>query len=366
MRGPLWWRTGVSALKLDWMHPLFLQRPVPPSKISSSRYPWTKNLFYFLNIYRPPSSSTPTFDEQFQSLKEDIHHTTENLVIFGDFKLHLETTCSKSKTFHSLIDSFDFIQKVNFPTHIHRHTLDLVLTKFNNDNISNVHTIDAFSDHFSVRFTLNFLTPRSQNNTTVSFRKYHKIDKEKMKVDILASELINNPSKEPDTLYKQYHTTLSTLINKHAPLHTKHTKAKYIPGWVNESVIAAKENKRLFERIWWRNKSTFNRSQYMQKAHQYNRICMKAKSQFLKAKFRAIITKIMACPGLMCYTDFQPRSSHWWSLLSFWLTGLWHSSQKNWKNTLNILCFCQFATHHPWLSFPYVLHFFYCNRGSSY
>ena len=97
-----------------------------------------------------------------------------------------------------------------------------------------------------------------------------------MKADLLASELINNPSKEPDTLYKQYHTTLSTLIDKHAPIHTKHTKAKYIPGWVNDTVIAAKETKRLFERIWRRNRSTFNRSQYMQKVHQYNRVCMQA------------------------------------------------------------------------------------------
>ena len=68
-----------------------------------------------------------------------------------------------------------------------------------------------------------------------------------MKADLLASELINNPSKEPDTLYKQYHTTLLTLIDKHAPLHTK---AKYIPGCVNKTVIVAKETKRLFERIW--------------------------------------------------------------------------------------------------------------------
>ena len=90
-----------------------------------------------------------------------------------------------------------------------------------------------------------------------------------MKADLLASELINNPSKEPDTLYKQYHTILSTLIDKHASLHTKHTKAKYIPGWVNDTV---KETKRSLERIWRRNKSTFNRSQYMQKVHQYNRI----------------------------------------------------------------------------------------------
>ena len=105
-----------------------------------------------------------------------------------------------------------------------------------------------------------------------------------MKTDLLASELLNNPSKEADTLYKQYHITLSTLIDKYAPPHTKNTKAKYIPGWVNETVIAAKETKRLFERIWRRNKSTFNRSQYMQKVHQYNKICMQAKSEFLKEK----------------------------------------------------------------------------------
>ena len=109
-----------------------------------------KESFYFLNIYRPPSSSTSTFFEHFQSHLEDIHLTTENLAIISDFNLHLETTCSNSKTFHSLINSFDLIQKVNFPTHIHGRTLDLLLTKSNNDNISNVHTTDAFSDHLSV------------------------------------------------------------------------------------------------------------------------------------------------------------------------------------------------------------------------
>ena len=127
-----------------------------------------KESLYFRNIYRPPSSSTPTFFVQFQSLLEDIHHTKENLAIIGEFNLHLETTCSNLKTFHSLIDSFDLIQKVSFPTHIHGHTLDQVLTKSNNDNISNAHTTDVFSDHFSVSFTLNFSTPRSQNNDTVS------------------------------------------------------------------------------------------------------------------------------------------------------------------------------------------------------
>ena len=203
-------------------------------------------------------------------------------MIIGDFNFHLKTTCLNSKTFHYLIDSFNLTHKVNFPTHIHGHTLDQVLSKSNNDYISNVHTTDAFSDHFSISFTLNLSTPRTQTKATVTFRKYHKIDKDKLKTDLLASELLNNPSKEADTLYEQYHTTLSTLIDKYAPPHTKNTKAKYILGWVNETVIVAKETKRLFERIWRRNKSTFNRSQYMQKVHQYNKICMQAKSELLK------------------------------------------------------------------------------------
>ena len=45
----------------------------------------------------------------------------------------------------------------------------------------------------------------------------------KLKTDLLTSELLNNPSKEADTLYEQYHTTLSTLIDKYAPPHTKNT-----------------------------------------------------------------------------------------------------------------------------------------------
>ena len=120
-------------------------------------------------MYRPLSSSTPAIFEHFQSFLEDIQETD-----FGDFNLHLDTTCSNSKTFHSLINSFDLIQKVNFPTHIHGYNLNQVLTKSSNDSISNVHTTDTFSDHLSVSFSLNFLTHSSQNNATVSFRKYHK------------------------------------------------------------------------------------------------------------------------------------------------------------------------------------------------
>ena len=47
-----------------------------------------------------------------------------------------------------------------------------------------------------------------------------------MKTDFLASELLINLFKEAETLYNQYYSTLSTPIDKHAPLHTEHAKVK--------------------------------------------------------------------------------------------------------------------------------------------
>ena len=227
-------------------------------------------------------------------------------MIIGDFNFHLETTSSNSKTFNSLIDSFDLTEKVNFPTHIYAHTLDLLLTKSNNDHISNVHTTDAFSDHFSISCTLHLPTPRSQISATVSFHKYHKINKKQMKTDLIASDLINNPSKDADTLYKQYHTTLTTLIDKHAPLHTKHTKAKYFPGWVNVVVIATNETKRLFERIWRRNPTSIDLNTCKKSTNTTESACRPSQN-FLKQKFRITIMtpKNYGNSLVMCYTDSQ-------------------------------------------------------------
>ena len=87
-------------------------------------------------------------------------------------------------------------------------------------------------------------------------------------------------------MYRQYHSILLSLIDKHATPHTKHVKDKYIPEWVNKSIIAAKEVNYLHECIQGKNKTTFNRLLYMHKVHWYNRICMRAKSEFLGTKIQ--------------------------------------------------------------------------------
>ena len=143
-----------------------------------------------------------------------------------------------------------------------------------------------------------------------------------------------------------------SLSTKHAPPHTKNTKAKYIPGWVNKTVIAAKEAKHLFEHIRHQNKSTFNRSQYMQKVHHYNKISMQAKSEFLKAKiwdnhhnqqklWQVLGDVLHRIPAKILPSINPPRL-----LADRFVEFL----QKKLNNTLNFLYFTKFLTHHPRLS----------------
>ena len=97
---------------------------------------------------------------------------------------------------------------------------------------------------------------------------------------------------EARVLCNQYHSTLSALIDKHAPPHTKHVKAKYIPGWVNQGVIAAKETKCLFEHIWSRNRYPFNRSQKYRKFISTIESACKPNLNSLEQKFKKIITTL--------------------------------------------------------------------------
>ena len=95
-----------------------------------------------------------------------------------------------------------------------------------------------------------------------------------MNAYLLSSKLLTNPHKEADALYSQYHSVLSSLIDKRDPPQTKHVKAQHILGWINERVIVYKEIKLLYEHICIKNKSIYSRSKHIQKVHQYNRICM--------------------------------------------------------------------------------------------
>ena len=82
-----------------------------------------------------------SFFYEFDDLLENIIPLHINLYILGDFNLHLVNANGQC---------FYLKQHGNFPTHVHGHWLDLLITKRTSSSIKSVFAAAGISDHLAV------------------------------------------------------------------------------------------------------------------------------------------------------------------------------------------------------------------------
>ena len=228
-------------------------------------------------MYHPEPSHSDTFYQEFQEWLELLIPLATEFYILGDFNLHLGKKQSPTTTkFCDILESFDLEQHVNFPTHIHGHWLDLLITRTSCPAVRSVLVCDGLSDHFLVLSELEF--PRSKCvKKKISFKRINKIDLDNLKNDILNSDLKTKPEKE---LPQQYDTILQTILNKHAPLLTKTVSERPPTPWMTQEILKAKVRRRRLERVWRRTRYRHNRSRYRVQCNLCNIIMEKAKANF--------------------------------------------------------------------------------------
>ena len=199
------------------------------------------NLHYYSNYMR------------FLSYSPRSTHSSD-LVATSIFTLMI--TDSQVKQFLSALESTNLTQHVSFPTHRDQHTLDLVITPTSS---SLAPVIDyspiSPSDHYPIfsSLTLSPLSPPPL--TQFSFRCFKSISISKFSADILHSRLITDQPTKLCDLIETYNTTLSSLIDKHAPLKTKFIRAKPINKWFTPALSTLKSARRHLEKIWLNSRS---------------------------------------------------------------------------------------------------------------
>ena len=172
---------------------------------------------------------------------------------------------------------------MDFPTHIHGHSLDLMIFSKGFDVLS-VLVSDKISDHFSVAADLNI--PRIKSCTvpkTIRYRNLKAINIEAFKAEIVNSDLIKNPKGNVVILAMQYHRVLSTLLDLRAPLITKSIYPKPPNPWISPDILASKRQHHYLEHVWRKNPTARNRSRLTRQTHLCNRLMTKAKSALLRS-----------------------------------------------------------------------------------
>ena len=117
-------------------------------------------------IYRPPGPYS-NFLTEFSEFLSDTVLNFNKILIVGDFNIHVDNSCDPlAKLFLALTENMGFTQIVDKPTHVHKHTLDLVLTyglEISDLKILPQNTI--LSDHFLITFQFTigeFIAPKDK------------------------------------------------------------------------------------------------------------------------------------------------------------------------------------------------------------
>ena len=97
--------------------------------------------------------------------------------------------------------------------------------------------------------------------------------------DIFSSRLIHNPPSLSD-LVDCYNFTLSSLLNKHAPLKTKTVHSRPSQPRFTSQLHAQKTSCRQLQRIWTRTHSAFDLKRLRSAMNKYHAALIKAKRTF--------------------------------------------------------------------------------------
>ena len=111
-----------------------------------------------VTIYRPPPSnanrlSSVLFFEEFSTLAEQLAVAPGNVLIAGDFNFHADNPDDTDAIkFTSILESsFNFKQHIRGHTHNKGHTLDLLITRADDDLVTSIEVRDPMLfDHQAV------------------------------------------------------------------------------------------------------------------------------------------------------------------------------------------------------------------------
>ena len=194
--------------------------------------------------------------------------------------------CSNPNTqkFLDLLDSFDLQQHVKQPTHRDGHTLDLSITHKLETLVKDEPTVDLFiSDQAAVLTRLVLSRPGLSQKTT-TYRKIKSINLDSFHSDIQASSLCDDKqfdtADDLDAFVREYNSTLSALVDRHAPLKTHRRIIRPLVPWYNEIIDNAKRQRKKAECKWRKTKAADDLLDYKSKRNHVTFLMIKARRDF--------------------------------------------------------------------------------------
>lgn len=263
-------------------------RKNPIQKFTSFEYidMSTKTCTYPLRIivlYRPPLSNNEVFFSEFGLFLEQLAADPCKMILTGDFNFHIDNTSNiAAKNFLQILQCFGYKQHVDTATHKHNHTLDLIITRSDDNIISNMIISDpCISDHYAVFCKILMAKPPLAKKE-ISYRNLKEIDFPRFRSQLANSNLLDepNPMTPIDSLVGKYEAVLTSLLDNHAPVKTKTITLRPVTPWFTHEIKEQKSIRRRLERRWRKTNLAADKELFSQQCSLVNQLISSAKTVY--------------------------------------------------------------------------------------
>ena len=243
---------------------LFYQENIPVEKVSAAIlnsfeysewkiYPVGSMIFKLIITYRPPYSNTRPvsmgifFNELIENM-ESVILCPPPVLITGDFNVHFDNPSNDDAIkFFDLLESLCLKQHVQEATHTHDISLHLIITRIGDDIIQETPKLDfCISDHITIISKI-LLSKPSLIKKTIQYRKIRNVSMSELKNDIRTSDLLSNTHSNINEFAECFNTTLSMLLEAHAPLISKTFTTRPCVPWFSHEIKGIKRRRKKAE-----------------------------------------------------------------------------------------------------------------------
>ena len=177
------------------------------------------------------------------------------------------------KRFVDILETFDFVQDIDKPTHNSGHLLDYIITKKDSSGVSNVYVSDFICDHraLHVSLTCNRVNPERKQ---IDARSLKRITYDALEADLIGVN-IDRECTDVNIVVRQYDASLSSLLDKHALSKRIHVVDRHINDWMAYDILVLKALCHKYESLWCKISLTVHFDMYSES-------CMAVKKQLVR------------------------------------------------------------------------------------
>jgi exonuclease III len=235
---------------------------------------------YVTVVYRPPNSpqnraSVSQFLEEFSDYISESLSSFNNYIVCGDINIHLDDLSdSGTRNFNNITESFGMTQHVNCITHTSGHTIDIIMAKLDQGfGLSDPVATWLVSDHWQLLAELNIEKGRITREE-ITKRNFKDIDDTKLEDEI--KKIVEESEQIPDNeLVNYYNKSMTTLLDKVAPLKKKKVTKRNRPKWMTDELIMLKKGVRAAERKYRKKKKDAHKTTWLELLRDYRK-CLRA------------------------------------------------------------------------------------------